>query len=127
MGCARMRDSVRAVVFAVDRVEAKTDRHHWNKDAQEGNERNRDAFARSREQSQQQERILRRRLPDLLDREIERCKRKKHDKPFEHAHAHAGEMVAQFLENHDTEPVQRRTFTPHGALPVGDARGKYRV
>ena len=70
-----------------------------------------------REQPQEQERVFRRDVPDLLDGAIERGERDQHHQPFQHAHARAGQMVGELLQDDDAEPVQGRTFTPHGAPP----------
>ena len=34
----------------------------------------------------------------LIDRAIERGRRRQHDQPFEHAHARAGQVIGEFLE-----------------------------
>ncbi len=70
--------------------------------------------------------IFRRHVLDLLDRAVERHEREQHHQPFQHAHAHAGQVIVQLLEQHDPQAVQGRAFTPHSALPRESGSSGYR-
>src|SRR5262245_57254191 len=89
------------VVLAVDEIEAEPDRDERHKERQERDERQRQLIARAGEEPQEQERILGGDLPDLRDRRIDRRDAGEHYQPFEHPHAHAGQVVRQLLEEYD--------------------------
>ena len=69
-----------------------------------------------REQPQEQERILRRGVADLLGGEIDRRQREQHHQPFQHQHAHAGQMVEQLAEEHDAQAAPGQSL--HAACRV---------
>src|SRR5579885_3023678 len=101
-------------MFAVDQVEAETDGDERDQERQERHERQRRA---AREQAQQENRVFRSRIFDLLYRSVNGDDRSDGDEPFEHQHAPAGEMVGQLLQGYDPEALPGRAFTLHGALP----------
>jgi hypothetical protein len=91
-------------VLAIDRVEAEPDRHQRNEKRQKGHER-RERLARRREQPQEQKWILRRDVFDLLDSSVDGSDGNQHDQPFEHPHAHTGEMIGEFFQEDDAETL----------------------
>ena len=110
-----MRDSVRRLCSPL--TASKPSPIAISGTRKERNETNDGSGSRARgEQAQEQERVLRRGFLDLLDGAVERRERDQHDQPFEHAHAHAGQMVGQLLEHDDAETLKGRAFTLHVAL-----------
>ena len=74
-------------------------------------------LARRREQPQEQERIFRRGVADLLGREIDHDAAEQDDQQLQHQHARAGEVVEQLAEEHHAQAAPGRAFTPHVVRP----------
>ena len=73
------------------------------------------ALARRREQPQEQERVLRRGVADLLGGEIDHRAAEQHHQEFQHQHARAGQVVEQLAEEHHARAPPGRAFTLHAA------------
>src|SRR5262249_49554 len=111
-------------VLAIDRIKRKANRHHRHKEsAQEKQEGKRNVLARIRKQAQERERILWGGIADLLGGEIDGHESQDDDQTFDHAHTHAGEVIACLLENNNSQTIQCGAFTWHESRSPEDGHG----
>ena len=67
-------------------------------------------LSRRRKQPQEQERVLRRGVADLLGGEIDHRAAEQDDQEFQHQHARAGEVVEQLAEEHHAQARARESL-----------------